>query len=129
MADQVSDQVFAYNAPTGWKLETSDPPEAVFTVSEGLTPADDHRLTIARQYFREVNERDYEHQGKNWVNRATGEHLRRVRFDPSLSEDPATTCVTVFFITHDGYLLYLRPVGTESRSKTVVQGSVGVVGT
>lgn len=31
-------QIFAYEGPTGWKLDTADPRDNVFTVG-GLTPA------------------------------------------------------------------------------------------
>jgi hypothetical protein len=118
-------QIFAY-VPTGRRVDTGEARETVFSVG-GLTPADDHRLKVARQYFTEVRAEDFDQQRKDWVDRATGEHYRLVGFDPTLSEHPADTGVTSFFITGDGYLGYLRPLGSQGRSKTVVMGEVGGV--
>lgn len=119
-------QIFAYEGPTGWKLDTADPRDKVFTLG-GLTPADDRRLALARQHFTEAHAEDFKQEGRDWVHRDTGERFRLVGFDPSLSEFPPDTGVSTFFVTGDGYLVYLRPVDAESRSKTVQRGSVGVV--
>jgi hypothetical protein len=116
-------QVFAYE-PTGWKVETGDPREAVYSVG-GLTRADEHRLKVARQSFVEARAEDFEQQGKDWVDRATGERYHLVHFDPTLSDHPPDTGVTRFIHTSDDHLVYLRPVNTDSRGKTVVMGAVG----
>ena len=99
---------------TGRRLDADDPREFVFTVGGGLTPADDHRLRVARASFLEASAEDFTQEGKDWVNRDTGERHRLVLFDPAMSEDPRDTGVTTFFVTGDGYLAYLRPVGTEA---------------
>jgi hypothetical protein len=61
------------------------------------------------------------------VNRDTGARYLLVHFDPTLSEHPPDTGVTAFWVTGDGYLVYLREVDTNSRGRTVVQGTVGEV--
>ena len=119
-------QIFAYEGPTGWKLDTADPRDNVFTVG-GLTPADDRRLTVARQHFTEVRAEQYEQEGKDWVDRTTGERFRIVAFDPTLSDFPPDTGVDRFFVTWDGFMVYLRAVDAVGRSQTVVQGTVGAV--
>jgi hypothetical protein len=126
MADQVTDQVYGFDGPTGWKVDTDTDRATMFSVG-GLPLADEHRLKVARANFPEAQPEDFEQQGKDWVERATGVRHRIVGFDPSLSEDPRDTGVTTFFVTEDGHLAYLRPVGVEGRSRSVVQGNVGVV--
>ena len=56
--------IYAYDAPTGRRLDTPNPRKAVFSVGGALTPADDHRLKVARQYFTEVRAEDFDQEGK-----------------------------------------------------------------
>lgn len=126
MADQISDQVYAFDTPTGWRVDTPDAREVVFEVG-GLTRVDERRLQVARQHFTEAGAADFDQEGKDWVDRHTGVRHRLVYFDPTLSDDPRETGVTTFFVTADEHLVYLRPVGSEGHAKRVVQGTVGVV--
>jgi hypothetical protein len=92
-----------------------------------LPLADDFRLGVARANFTEAQPRDFDQQGKDWVHKTTGERFRIVGFEPAMSENPVDTGVTMFMVTEDGHLAYLRPVGVEGRSRSVLQGTVGVV--
>jgi hypothetical protein len=44
-----------------------------------------------------------------------------------MADDPRDSGCSTFFVTEDGHLAYLRPLGVEGRSRNVVQGSVGAV--
>jgi hypothetical protein len=113
------------NAPTGREVETFDQRLGDQQIY-GLTPANAHRVKIARQAFFEANADDFDQDGKDWIDPATGKRYRLVRFDPTLSGDPPDIGVEVFFGS-DGWLVYLKPVGAAGRSQTVEMGSVGAI--
>ncbi len=125
--------VYAYEGPTlgalptGRKLDTPGAREVVFSVGGGLTPADDHRLRMARRNFTEATAEDFLTEGRYATDKVTGTRYRIVRFDPALSEDPTATGVTVFYVA-DGWLVYLRPVDATSRTRSVEMGTVGRLG-
>jgi hypothetical protein len=94
----------------------------VFTVG-GLPVADEHRLAVARANFVESHPEDFVQEGKDWIDRAGVRH-RLVLFDPAMADDPRDSGVSTFFITEDNHLVYLRPVGVESRGRNVVVGAL-----
>jgi hypothetical protein len=128
MADDITDQLHVFDAPYGRKLDTPDPrgDGVVFEVG-GLARADAHRLAVARANFPETTAEQYEQRGKDWIDRTTGVPHRIVLFDPAMADDPRDSGCSTFFVTEDGHLAYLRPLGVEGRSRNVVQGSVGAV--
>ena len=71
---------------SGRKLETGDP-RLGSTVYSGLTPADEYRLKIARQNFIAADVGDFDRNGKDFVDRASGKRYRLVKFDPTMSGD------------------------------------------
>ncbi len=42
-------------------------------------------------------------------------------------EDPKDSAIELFYVTDDGWIVYLRPRGSRGRSRTVTLGSVGAV--
>jgi len=119
-------QIFAYEGPTGRRVDTGEEKEFAYTVGP-LTPADDRRLALAQQNFHEVRPEDFTVDGRVFTDDATGLRYRVVTADPTLQEDPRDTGIDRFFVTWDGYLVYLRPEDSQGRSKSVVMGSVGAV--
>ena len=73
--------------------------EVVFECGTGLARVDEHRLRISRQHFLEANAEDFDHEGKDWVDRATGKRYRLVMSDPTLSEHPTDTGAELFFVS------------------------------
>ena len=47
-----------------------------------------------------------------------------VTANPVMSPDPSASGITTFYETDDGFLIWLRPVGADTRGTTVVQGTV-----
>jgi hypothetical protein len=76
------------NAPTGREVETFDQRLGDQQIY-GLTPANAHRVKIARQAFFEANADDFDQDGKDWIDPATGKRYRLVRFDPTPQRRPA----------------------------------------
>ncbi len=125
-------QVYAYEGPhlgavpTGRKVDSPGRREVVFECGTGLARVDEHRLRISRQHFLEANAEDFDHEGKDWVDRATGKRYRLVMSDPTLSEHPTDTGAELFFVSGE-WLVYLRPRGATGRSRSVAVGSVGLM--
>ena len=116
---------FAYGLPTARVLdEASVNTDGVVANIWGLTPADEWRLRQARQHFIEVDADDFRQEGKDFIDKA-GKTFRIALSDPTVSDDPRDSGVEVFFVTWDQRLAYLKPRGSEGRTKSAFVGNLG----
>ena len=115
MSDDVLDSFALGNAPTARRLPRADlkRPSSIW----GLTPADPWRLRQARRHFIEARADDFVKEERDFVDRATGRRYRLERSDPTLGEDPKVSGVEVFY-ADDGWIAYLKPVGSVGHSKS-----------
>ena len=88
-----------------------------------LPPADEWRLKKARESFIEANVDDFDVQGKDFVDKATGKVNRLERSDPSVGGDPRDSGIEIFFKTWDERLVFLKPRGSEGRVTSVHIGN------
>jgi len=115
------------DVPTGRKLDESPTrPKGWFGDVRGLPDADEDRVELARRYFVETSDDEYEHDGKVWIS-TTGERFRVARFDPLLALDPTDTGVERFVVREADALIFLRREGVTSSAKSVHLGSVGAI--
>ena len=103
----------------------ADIPMAWLPTSGGLTPADEWRLRQAREHFIEANADDFGQVGKDFIVKVTGKAYRIVLSDPTTSDDPKDSGIEVFFVTWDQRLAYLKPLGSEGRTRSVPVGNLG----
>ena len=78
------------------------------------------RVALARRYFLEVDESDFDRRGRVWIHRATRKEYRRLGSDPLA--DGRSDQELLFYIA-GGRLTYLRERGRE-RVSSVELGSV-----
>ena len=116
---------FAYGLPTARVLdEASAYTDGVVANICGLTPADEWRLRQARQHFIEVDADDFRQEGKDFIDKE-GKTYRIVLSDPTVSDDPRDSGVELFFVTWDKRLAYLKPRGSEGRTKSAFRRQPG----
>ncbi len=109
-------------APSGRKLEGPDNRKGHVGTIDGLLPATDEAVKIARRYWLELEEKEIERQGKIWI--ARGESYRLAENNPFMAADPAESSVSAFAVI-DGRLLLLRRRGDVGHVESRPIGSVG----
>jgi hypothetical protein len=111
--------------PTGRKLEAPDRPENYYGSIDVLQKATPDRVAVARRHWTEAKRDDFTVDGRNWRDRASGEHYRIAKYDPLIGLDPKTNNISAFLVS-DGMIVFLYRVGAEDKSvQRVVLGEVG----
>jgi hypothetical protein len=116
------DTFFAYNLPTGRRLNEESPhPQGYFGTVGPLRPYTPELGAALRRSIREIDDSDLEPRGKTFVDRTTGDEFTLVTtlVDPS---SPGESQVSAFAV-RENLVCYLRPPDAVEEVKVIGRGS------